>query len=152
MLNCHTTYYATLKLPIQGLATEGPIRLKGKIDRIDEIDGILRITDYKTGAVKTSDVKFESMDESLLPAKEKVFQLLFYTLLLGEHEAFTSYFKRNAVQASVFSTKHRGHYYLTQQKERFKAEPSALKECLQLVHAQIEAMCSKDPFEIPSIG
>lgn len=151
LLSLEDTYYATLKLPIQGLATEGPIRLKGKIDRIDEIDGILRITDYKTGAVKTSDVKFESMDESLLPAKEKVFQLLFYTLLLGEHEAFTSYFNRNAVQASVFSTKHRGHYYLTQQKERFKAEPSALKECLQLVHAQIEAMCSKDPFEIPSV-
>ena len=152
LLSLEDTYYTSLKLPLQGLETEAPIRLKGKIDRIDEIDGKLRITDYKTGAVKVSDVKFNAIEESVLPAKQKVFQLLFYTLLLRDHEAFHSYFERNAVQASIFSTKHRAHYYLTQQKEQFRADPSALKECLQLVHAQIEAMCSKDPYEIASAG
>ena len=34
-----------------------PVVIKGKIDRIDEINGVLRILDYKTGKVSKSDLK-----------------------------------------------------------------------------------------------
>ncbi|MBU2995772.1 PD-(D/E)XK nuclease family protein [Cellulophaga baltica] len=59
-----------------------PIRIKGKLDRVDEIDGITRIVDYKTGKVMAPDVAitdWEQITESY--KKSKAFQLLCYTLL-----------------------------------------------------------------------
>ena len=61
---------------------EFPILLKGKLDRIDEIDGQLRIIDYKTGKVTAGEV--ELMDwNSLVEDKKynKAFQLLCYALM-----------------------------------------------------------------------
>lgn len=58
--------------------------LRGKIDRIDKLNGSLRIIDYKTGVVKPEDVKATSI-ESLFANKsfkEKVFQLLVYDFLM----------------------------------------------------------------------
>ncbi|MDT0538566.1 PD-(D/E)XK nuclease family protein [Croceitalea sp. P059] len=59
-----------------------PVNLKGKLDRIDEIDGQLRILDYKTGKVTKSEVEIFSFDELTSDDKKaKAFQLLCYSLL-----------------------------------------------------------------------
>ncbi len=58
------------------------VKLKGKIDRIDQVDGISRIMDYKTGKVTTSQLKIN--DWSLIGADEKYaksFQVLTYAYL-----------------------------------------------------------------------
>lgn len=58
------------------------IKLQGKIDRIDEVDGILRITDYKTGKVSQNQLKIN--DWSLITTQEKYdksFQVLIYAYM-----------------------------------------------------------------------
>lgn len=59
-----------------------PILLKGQVDRIDQIDGVTRIIDYKTGKVEQRNLIIK--DWSLLTADtkySKIFQVLFYALL-----------------------------------------------------------------------
>ncbi|MCP4978807.1 MAG: PD-(D/E)XK nuclease family protein [Maribacter sp.] len=62
-----------------------PIKLKGKIDRIDEKDGELRIIDYKSGKVMSNQV--EIFDWSLITEDykySKAFQLLCYALMFND--------------------------------------------------------------------
>lgn len=64
------------------------IKLKGTADRIDRVNGITRIIDYKTGKVDASDLKktpaeiFANEKESF---PEKAFQLMFYQFLANNH-------------------------------------------------------------------
>lgn len=59
------------------------INLKGTIDRVDEVAGLTRIIDYKTGAVKeTDDLVIRSWDDFVSGAKSgKAFQVLMYAWL-----------------------------------------------------------------------
>ncbi len=58
------------------------IHLKGVADRIDTKGGVVRIIDYKTGAVQAAELKIATWDEPLTePSKEKSFQLLCYAWL-----------------------------------------------------------------------
>jgi hypothetical protein len=73
-------------LTIEGL--DFPILLKGQVDRIDEIDGIIRIIDYKTGKVAQSQLNIK--DWNLLNSDykySKSFQVLFYALLYTQINA-----------------------------------------------------------------
>jgi len=69
-----------------------PILLKGKIDRIDRVDGTTRIIDYKTGVVKAGDVRFTDWDDLTLEYKKnKAFQLLCYSLLYAQEAKATNF-------------------------------------------------------------
>ena len=58
------------------------IKLKGFFDRIDNLNGVTRIIDYKTGRVAPLDLKFKSWHLLLeRPNLDKSFQLLFYKYL-----------------------------------------------------------------------
>lgn len=59
------------------------VKIKGFIDRIDRIDGQLRIIDYKTGGVKQSDLNIVDW-ESLIDQADhlKAIQVLIYALLI----------------------------------------------------------------------
>ncbi len=73
----------SLDLDIQELGF--PVILKGKIDRIDEKDGQLRILDYKTGRVASSEVEITDMKNITQdPSLGKAFQLLCYSLLYAK--------------------------------------------------------------------
>ena len=69
-----------------------PIRLRGKADRIDRIDGQLRIIDYKTGSVKPEEIAFKSTPNRMgeIPIPGKWFQLMCYALLYRENKKITS--------------------------------------------------------------
>ncbi|MBC8486258.1 MAG: PD-(D/E)XK nuclease family protein [Bacteroidetes bacterium] len=55
------------------------VRLKGTIDRVDELNDTIRIIDYKTGRVEQRDLKFNVWNDLLTESKlDKCFQLLFY--------------------------------------------------------------------------
>ena len=63
-----------------------PILLKGKIDRVDEIDGQLRIIDYKTGNVTSNEVEIIDWDSIIKEEKyNKAFQLLCYALMYSNN-------------------------------------------------------------------
>jgi len=67
--------------PVEGL--DFSIQLKGTADRVDQVDGIYRIIDYKTGNVTPTDVSisdYETLTEDF--KKSKAFQVLFYSLLV----------------------------------------------------------------------
>ncbi len=77
-----------------------PITLKGKLDRVERIDGRLRIIDYKTGNVSPSDLVLNSYDElSKNDKKSKAFQLLCYALL------YQGTAKANNMEAAILSIK-----------------------------------------------
>ena len=62
-----------------------PVHLKGKLDRIDEIDGTCRIIDYKSGNVLANQV--ELFDWSIITQDykySKAFQLLCYALMYSK--------------------------------------------------------------------
>lgn len=59
-----------------------PVKLKGKIDRVDQVDGTLRIVDYKTGKVTGNQLSLK--DWSLIGTEEKFsksFQVLTYAFM-----------------------------------------------------------------------
>lgn len=77
--------FFTYELPLND--KNHKILLKGKFDRIDEVNGTVRIVDYKTGAIKANELNIK--DWELLadePGLDKSFQLLMYAWL---------YFKNN---------------------------------------------------------
>lgn len=148
ILSLEETYYKDVPHEITQKLGLNNIKLKGKIDRIDEIDGVLRITDYKTGSIALNDAVFKQVEECISKRKQKVFQLLFYNYLLFEHVNYKPYFESQNVSASIFSTKNKAHYYLTQDKIRFKGEIDQLAAFEQLIKGLITEICSGDSFDL----
>jgi len=61
-----------------------PIFLRGKVDRVDEFNGMTRIVDYKSGTVKQEDLNLEHWEAITSDYKKysKSFQVLCYALML----------------------------------------------------------------------
>ncbi len=79
---------------------ENSIKIRGKLDRIDEFDGTTRIIDYKTGKVEMRNVKINNYDELLSNYdKSKAFQLLCYALLFDAKQPIS------AITAGIISFK-----------------------------------------------
>lgn len=77
-----------------------PIHLKGKLDRIDEMDGTLRIIDYKTGRVTSTQVEIVDWEDITSDYDySKAFQLLCYALMYQKEAAFST------VEAGIISFK-----------------------------------------------
>lgn len=77
--------------------------IRGKSDRIDRVDGVLRIVDYKTGSVDRRTLNINSskpIPESIMDGNyPQAFQLLCYALMLQ------SRFPNEALRASIFLTR-----------------------------------------------
>ncbi|MXV38780.1 PD-(D/E)XK nuclease family protein [Flavobacteriaceae bacterium Ap0902] len=73
------SFHATYQTP-QG----HKVTFKGKIDRVDEVDNVIRVLDYKTGSVNPNDLKFtEKNIEKISTEKQsaKAIQLAIYTYM-----------------------------------------------------------------------
>jgi len=93
-----------ISVDIQVKGISFPIRIKGKIDRIDEIDGTIRIIDYKTGKVDPNHLKLK--DWSLLTTDEKFtksFQILTYAYMYKLNYLETE--KEQALESGIISFK-----------------------------------------------
>ena len=83
ILNLEEFFDATLNI---GKENDLTVRIKGKIDRVDRGDGAIRIIDYKSGFVGTSDLNVKEMQDLISDTKKaKALQLLVYSLLYHEN-------------------------------------------------------------------
>ena len=72
----------SINFPLKGLEKEVIVGLKGKIDRIDKKEGVVRIIDYKTGRDERVFDSIESLGDRQNKKRNKaVFQLFFYSML-----------------------------------------------------------------------
>ena len=70
----------------------GKVKLHGLVDRIDQLDGKLRIIDYKSGATAKGNVGIDPENFDVIIddyGKAKAFQVLMYTYLYSHNETFT---------------------------------------------------------------
>ncbi len=80
------------------------IKLRGKIDRVDEVDGVRRIVDYKTGNVVAKDLCLEDLSVATLDYKyHKIVQVMTYVLLYTETENFEV--SKHPLQTGIYSFK-----------------------------------------------
>jgi len=79
-----------------------PIKLRGIVDRIDMYNGTIRIIDYKTGSVKTGDLKVLNFEEIQTVKYSKAIQILLYAYMYSQHSSFD---KEKSLEAGIISFK-----------------------------------------------
>ena len=81
---------------------EFPIRLTGKVDRVDEYNGVTRIIDYKTGKVDQNKVELVNWEDITTDYTKysKSFQVLMYAYMMNQDSAF-----KYPVEAGIISFK-----------------------------------------------
>ena len=95
----------TLNIPISEL--DFPVKIHGKVDRVDEYNGQYRIIDYKTGLVNQGDVEIINWEELNQDYKfSKAFQVLTYALMMNAEIPV------NNVEAGIISFKNLGSGFL----------------------------------------
>ena len=66
-----------------------PIKIHGEVDRIDEVDGVIRIVDYKSGMVSLGQLKLDDFDKILTNYKySKALQVMLYAYLYTQKTSF----------------------------------------------------------------
>ena len=87
-----------------------PIKIHGNVDRVDELNGEIRIIDYKSGMVQSSELKV--LDFEQLRAKEqyKTIQVLLYGFLFTKSKNFDN--SKN-LKAGIFSFKNLNQGFLS---------------------------------------
>ena len=100
---------ANLSCEIEIEALPFPIKIAGKVDRIEERNDTIRIIDYKTGKVDGNSLKINDFIDLTSDIKnEKIIQLLCYALMFENHE-----FKQNKdVVAGIISFKNMKNGFL----------------------------------------
>ncbi|GFD71659.1 hypothetical protein KUL113_10790 [Tenacibaculum sp. KUL113] len=65
-----------------------PIKIKGIVDRIDELNGVTRIIDYKTGMVDSTNLKVLDFEVIRDLKYHKAIQVMLYAFLYTQHTQF----------------------------------------------------------------
>ncbi|MBC8766757.1 PD-(D/E)XK nuclease family protein [Arenibacter sp. BSSL-BM3] len=87
-----------MNIAVPGL--DFPVVLKGKLDRIDEKDGLIRIIDYKTGNVTSPQVEIVEWEDAIQDYNySKAFQLLCYAIMYNNDQAI------GKIEAGIISFK-----------------------------------------------
>ncbi|TXG37302.1 PD-(D/E)XK nuclease family protein [Seonamhaeicola maritimus] len=86
-----------------------PVRLTGKVDRVDEYNGVTRIIDYKTGKVNQGDVEIVNWEDISTDYKKysKSFQVLAYAYMMQQSGGL-----KFPVEAGIISFKNLGNGFL----------------------------------------
>ena len=95
----------TLEIPVPEL--DFPVKIHGKVDRVDEYNGQVRIIDYKTGLVNQVDVEIIEWAALTQDYKfSKAFQVLAYALMMNKEIPI------NNAEAGIISFKNLGSGFL----------------------------------------
>jgi len=112
------------KIKVSGL--DFPIHIAGKVDRIDEVDGTIRIIDYKTGKVEQSKVEIINWEDITTDYTKysKPFQILMYAYMIQSEKQFSK-----PLEAGIVSFKNLSAGFLKFSKKD-KAGRGATKDAI----------------------
>ena len=79
-----------------------PIKIHGNVDRVDELNGEVRIIDYKSGMVQAAELKVLDFEKLREKQQHKAIQVLIYAYLYSKEKKFD--FSKN-LRAGIFSFK-----------------------------------------------
>ena len=100
---------ATLSSEITLEGIEFPVKIHGQVDRVDELNGVLRIIDYKTGKVDSSNLRVTDMEVLRDEKHHKAIQVLLYAFLfVSNHPDVIG----KQLQAGIFSFKNLNRGFL----------------------------------------
>lgn len=88
------------QIHIKGI--EYPIKLHGQVDRVDELNGVLRIIDYKTGMVTNSNLRVPEFENLRDEKHLKAIQVLLYAYLYTKSK---NYNFKQPLEAGIYSFK-----------------------------------------------
>ncbi|WP_420551870.1 PD-(D/E)XK nuclease family protein [Tenacibaculum aiptasiae] len=74
------------EIAVEGI--EFPIKIHGQVDRIDELNGVTRIIDYKTGMVSSTNLKVIDFDSIRELKYHKAIQVMLYAFLYTQNTKF----------------------------------------------------------------
>jgi len=91
-----------LKVPVSIPELGFPVYLRGFVDRIDELDGVLRVIDYKTGKVEQSKVEVVNWEDITTDYEKynKSFQVLAYAYMMHKQSSL-----KKPLEAGIISFK-----------------------------------------------
>ena len=101
IIGTETKLVATIEVP--GL--DFPVKIAGTVDRIDELNGVIRIVDYKTGKVTANELKLADFEQ--IPSEykyTKAMQVLLYAYLYTQNNNVNF---ENPLQSGIISFKNR---------------------------------------------
>ncbi len=91
---------ATLEVSVPITELDFPVKIGGKVDRVDEYNGQIRIIDYKTGKVEQSDLAINNWALITTDYRfSKAMQVLMYVLMINQQS------KVERVEAGIISFK-----------------------------------------------
>ena len=87
-----------------------PIKIHGQVDRVDELNGELRIIDYKTGMVTAANLRVVNYDDLREDKFHKAIQVLLYALLFTRSK---NYDFKQPLNAGIYSFKNLNKGFLS---------------------------------------
>lgn len=113
-----------LKIKIEIPELHFPVYIRGKVDRVEEVDGIIHIIDYKTGKVEQKDVEIINWEDITSDYKySKAFQVLCYAYMIENK------YSSKQIKAGIISFKNLQNGFLKFTKKD-KSGRGAVKETL----------------------
>ncbi|QNM84855.1 PD-(D/E)XK nuclease family protein [Polaribacter pectinis] len=116
------------EINIEGI--DFPIKLHGQVDRVDELNGVLRIIDYKTGMVTGANLRVPEFENLRDEKHLKAIQVLLYAYLFTKSK---NYNFKQPLEAGIYSFKNLNSGFLAIDfaLPRKKAENSITQEKLE---------------------
>lgn len=78
--------FLSTEIMVEGI--DFPIKIHGKVDRIDELNGVTRVIDYKTGLVEAKDLKMLDSTNIRDLKYHKAIQVMLYAFLYTQNTKF----------------------------------------------------------------
>lgn len=92
----------TLATELKIVGLDFPVKIHGQVDRVDELNGTLRIIDYKTGMVSSSNLRVTDYQNLREEKHHKAIQVLLYAYLFTKSK---NYNFNQPLEAGIYSFK-----------------------------------------------
>ena len=129
-----------------------PVKIKGIVDRIDELNGVTRIIDYKTGKVDKSNLKTPDFSTITEMKYHKAIQVMLYAYLYTKQKVVKG---STNIEAGIISFKNLKSGFLKMdfdkgRKGDYEITTERLEEFMEEIKTVIKEMYDKNvPFEEP---